>query len=116
MKDELIRDAVIYRLHDGDTFSATVSLGMGVSLDVGIRIAHIDTPELNTPAGLVSKNRLMELLGMKCDFDKVLVTLKFLKKDKYGRWLCDVYHKDTNISEWLLKEGLGKSYEGGKKE
>lgn len=116
MKDELIRAAVLYKIHDGDTYHAYINLGCGIFIDTEIRLAHIDTPELNTPEGLISKNKLMEHFGCHTEFDKVNVTIQIIKKEKYGRLLCDVYFKEESVTGWLLKEGLGKSYEGGKKE
>ena len=53
-----------------------------------------------------------------------IVILECLKWDKYGRLLAIVYLQhsrlffcniDENINNWMVEEGLGKPYYGGKK-
>jgi endonuclease YncB( thermonuclease family) len=54
--------AVVVRVHDGDTFTASLDLGWRVAFETAVRIRGIDAPELPTRAGKKAAAKLAELL------------------------------------------------------
>tara|TARA_R110002020_G_scaffold200272_1_gene402399 strand:- start:1146 stop:1469 length:324 start_codon:yes stop_codon:yes gene_type:complete len=102
--------ATIKKVYDGDTVTADIDLGFGVTLvKQKLRLLNIDTPEVRgeeRDIGLLCRDRLR---------DRILnenVTIKTYKdkKGKYGRWLVEIFLKDENINEWMLEENLAKKY------
>lgn len=104
-------EAHITKVYDGDTITATISLGFGVELkNQKIRLFGINAPELRgseRDAGLKSKDWLLDKL---LDKTVVIETIKD-KKGKYGRWLGIVWLEDTNINKQIILEGFAKEYE-----
>lgn len=109
-------------IHDGDTITVDISLGLGVWLrEQKIRFYGIDAPELGTDAGTQAKNSLQALLA---EHDVIVESIAD-KKDKYGRWLGRVWIKGTgdwcaagswcNVNEWLVTNGYAKPYFGSSK-
>ena len=110
--------AVVKYVVDGDTFSAGVKLQDDTMVSVRVRLRNVDTPELHGEcvdeivAANVAKNRLAELLPV----DSV-VELENIKDDKYlGRIDANVRDsRGRDIGRILIREGLGRSYSGGKR-
>lgn len=103
--------AKIIGVYDGDTVTAIVDLGFHIKKEIKIRLAGIDTPELRgaeRPEGLVSKQRLSELI---LDKEVTLKTYKD-KQEKYGRWLGDIYisNSEVSVNQILINEGLAIPY------
>ena len=104
--------AKIIDVYDGDTVTANVELGFNVSMEIKIRLYGIDTPEIRgeeKELGLKSKARLESLI-----LDKTVIIKTYKdKKEKYGRWLADIYENkesEKSVNQILLSEGLAKSY------
>ena len=104
--------AKIIDVYDGDTVTANVELGFNVSMEIKIRLYGIDTPEVRgeeKELGLKSKARLESLI-----LDKTVIIKTYKdKKEKYGRWLADIYENkesEKSVNQILLSEGLAKSY------
>lgn len=118
---DAVRDDIIFTveevttIYDGDTF--TVQVG---DIKQPVRFRGVDTPELKDP---------------KCEQEKQLarkakefvvtrvraaqrVTLLDLDKtsDKYGRWLAWVYVDGQSLADMIINAGLGRAYDGGKRE
>lgn len=106
--------ANIVSVYDGDTFRADIDLGFGIwQKNQPIRGYGIDTPELGTPEGGLSKNYAKALLDGKA---VTLVTFKD-RKEKYGRYLAKVTLPDgTDFATAMIAAGYGKPYYGGAKE
>jgi micrococcal nuclease len=87
---------------DGDTFYVE-------GVDVSIRIADIDAPELGSSRGEDAKWYLIDMIYGKdvvLDCDGV---------DRYERWLCVVYVDGSNVGMELVSVGLARKwidYEG----
>ena len=118
---------------DGDTVAVAIPISMQFGSNksekcgiyrFNIRLYGIDTCEIKSKdpeqAALAqkAKARLIELIS-NCN-NKIFV--KFLKHDKYGRILGELYPSSQVISggsfsfnQILLSEGLAKSYFGGSK-
>jgi endonuclease YncB( thermonuclease family) len=85
---------------------------------MSIRIYGIDTPEIKT-----SKNGNNDkILAQKAKIrtNQLLkqakkITLKDCKKEKYFRFVCEIYADNDKISLLLLKEKLATPYFGGTK-
>jgi micrococcal nuclease len=103
--------ALVTSVYDGDTITVVADLGFHIKQTLKIRLAGINTPELqgdDREKGLVSKQRLSELVLGK---EIILKTYKD-KQEKFGRWLGDIYLPDSLISvnTILLNEGLADKY------
>jgi micrococcal nuclease len=108
--------AMILRIVDGDTVHAEVDLGMDVYINVVLRLAHINAPELNTPEGRAAKSALMTELGWVSTGGPMTVTIKTIKdrKEKYGRYLAEIYLEDgTYVNQYMIDSGNAVPYEGG---
>ncbi len=96
---------------DGDTVHAEIDLGLGVFLHRSIRLTGVDTPELTKSPEPAKKSK-------KFTSDFVIASVCSIenpKWDKYGRVLADIVCDGKSLSEALIKNGLGKSYNGGKR-
>lgn len=112
--------AEVLEVHDGDSLTARVDLGLRITLKAPLRIAGIDAYELKTLEG--KKAKAFAQLAMPAG-SKVLVS--FPEKaglDKYGRLLAKVWLKDAKDPENLIyyanqivTAGLAVAYDGGKK-
>jgi micrococcal nuclease len=84
------------RIIDGDTFE-----GRANDSTFRIRLNGIDAPERGQDFYNVSKQRLGELCK-----DSPLV-VKLFNKDRYGRWIADVYTRNKIFINYkLVEEGL----------
>jgi len=102
--------AHVTAVYDGDTLTADIDLGFSVVLKgQTIRLARINAPELRgstAEAGTRSRDALRDwVLGK----DVVLRTIKD-SREKYGRWLGEVWIDDTCVNDRLLVEGYAKEY------
>jgi micrococcal nuclease len=109
--------AVVTNVYDGDTITVDIDLGFGVVLkEQKIRLDEINTPEVRGEErneGLIARDRVRELILGK----KVVIKTYRDSKEKYGRWLAEVYYKETpeseytiNLNQQLINEGLAKKY------
>ncbi len=102
--------ATLVRVVDGDTLRVDLELGADVILkNQAVRILGIDAPEMREPAGPRAKAAVEQFLKGK----KLEVELH--GKDKYGRWLGDVFADGQNVAVWMLKAGQARPYELAKK-
>lgn|SRR5574337_847139 len=100
--------ATVLRVVDGDTLLLKVDLGFHAEITEKFRLAHIDCPEMGTPEGLEAKRFVDTFVGAEC-------TLHCLGKDKYGRWLAEVEMGGEMLHDLIMRAGLAKPYEGGKR-
>jgi len=103
------------RVIDGDTIVCNIDMGFYTQLnEQTIRLARINTPELPSAEAYKAKARLQNLIEEK---EIVIKTEKnksktngfniFSGKDKYGRWLGEIFYETQNINDLLVKENLG---------
>jgi micrococcal nuclease len=103
-------NARVTRVVDGDTFDATIDLGFDVNLNVRIRMAGINTPEM--------KSRLVaerQKAAKAKDFltDKLTgkdILLDSSGQDKYGRWIGVVHLGKENVNDTMIAEDLAVKY------
>jgi endonuclease YncB( thermonuclease family) len=110
--------ATLIRVIDGDSLHATLDLGLDIRHDVTLRLAHINTPELNDKDASV---RAKALEARKFLIDRLPIgvnalTIRTIKdrQEKYGRYLAEIVSADgtTTVNEQLLNAGLAVPYEG----
>jgi micrococcal nuclease len=97
-------------VYDGDTLTADIDLGFSVVLRrQSIRLARINAPEVrgtSAEMGIRSRDALRDrVLGK----DVLLRTIKD-SREKYGRWLGEVWVDGVCVNDWLLSEGLALKY------
>lgn len=96
-------------VHDGDTITVDIDLGLRVWLrDQKVRLAEIDAPEVtgNTKVlGLASRNHLSSRIMTRT------IRLQTIKdpRDKYGRWLARVFDNDgVCVNDEMIEKGFAK--------
>jgi micrococcal nuclease len=114
--DDVVLVTEIVSIYDGDTFKVSVAHWPTFFSPMSIRVRGIDTPEMHGQC-----DREKELAKKAKDFtteklhNAKRVELHNLGRDKYFRVLADVIIDGSNLTELLIKKGLGKPYDGGTK-
>ena len=111
--------AVFHGCYDGDT--CTVSLPPGIPALFGdhitVRLAGIDTPEMK---GICEEEKALarqaQALTQKLMVQAVKIELLEPRRDKYFRILAKVLADGQEVAQELVKAGLARPYDGGKKE
>ena len=100
--------------YDGDTCTLIIPF-MSTLIKIKCRLNRINTPELRTidalerEIAIKARDKLQEYID-------VILTAKFSKADKYGRFLVDLYTDNGKcINDMLVKENLACEYDGGTK-
>jgi len=86
--------ATVTKIVDGDTFTADLELGFGVLLRQYVRIARLDTPEIDasaSPEALKAKQQLLDLIP---PASSVWLLQVQQSTDKYARLLAEVLLPD----------------------
>jgi micrococcal nuclease len=110
LKQEYIYKAKVLNIVDGDTIDVEIDLGFYMYFRTRLRLSGINTPELRDKDPIVRNLAQVakQFLVMKI-LDKQVIIHSY-KKDKYGRFLAEVYLGDENINTTLLIEGLAVPY------
>lgn len=103
--------ALITEVVDGDTVTAIVDLGFGISMTDRFRLYGINAPEMRLEtkaAGQAAKARLTELVFQK---QVMIITYKD-KKEKYGRYLATINLPGDSVSvnDRMVQEGHAIPY------
>lgn len=115
--NKFLYDAKVLEVHDGDTISVIFDLGFKVTFQDKIRLYGINAPELKVrdtanklvvnPLGTQTSEVLKTLLK---PGDTILVETIKDRKEKYGRYLANIYitmeEKQVCLNEYLLNNGL----------
>ncbi|XOB65892.1 thermonuclease family protein [Deferribacteres bacterium DY0037] len=108
----------ITSIYDGDTFRCNIE-GVHPLLGnrIGIRVNGVDTPEMKDkrPAIKELAQKAKQYTVAKLRAGKV-IELRNVTRGKYFRIVADVFIDNQNLANLLIAEGLGKKYDGGKKE
>jgi endonuclease YncB( thermonuclease family) len=104
--------ATIVDVHDGDTVTADVDLGMFVHTVVPVRLLGCNAIELNDPGGDDARVNLVGLLLQQH------VILRTVKPDKFGgRWDAHIVivrngQPDVDVVAWLIAGGWAAPWDG----
>lgn len=107
----------IERVVDADTVDVQLDLGFEISLNVRFRLIGVDAPETygvrhdseEYARGLEAVEFVRSLI--KRD-DWVEIESYSGPREKYGRWLCQLFVDGQSLNERLLVEGHGTLYPG----
>ena len=103
--------------YDGDTITVNISdVHPIIGKHISIRINGIDTPELRGTTGKIKEKArtAKKMVTSLCKKAKIL-ELRNIKRGKYFRIVADVYVGGQCLADILIKNGLAKPYDGGKK-
>lgn len=123
----------VVEVYDGDTIRV-VFRRRGELMQHRVRMAGYDSPEMKPPrkdpnrdveirAAIAARDALKRMIQGSAPEEARLVWLKCGKPDKYGRLLGTIYQrggcfgclKGTNVNQWMMDNGHGVPYDGGKK-
>lgn len=121
--DNLKTTGLCVKVIDGDTIKCIIKY-RGEYLKITVRLDGIDTAEKNSKIEAERKLSEKATAFTKTLLYNRLVDLYFLKTDKYGRHLCNVYQQgckeisggNNSLSSQLINAKLANVYSGGKKE
>ena len=105
----------ITSIYDGDTLNGVVDLGFNIRMDIKVRLARINTPEIRTKdldekaRGYAARDFLRELVKNHLEKGGHFL-VQTTKKGKYGRWVAELlydinWHSPKNINDMLVEEG-----------
>lgn len=103
--------AKVINVVDGDTVDAVVDLGFKIHTTQRFRLARIDTPERGQAGFIEAKIFVTDAVLNK----EVMISTE--KVSKFGYYLAEItLDTGDKLNDVLIKEGLAKPYDGGKKE
>jgi endonuclease YncB( thermonuclease family) len=107
--------ATILKVHDGDSFLADVDLGFHVSERMWLRLAGVNTPELNTPEGHAARAFVVDWLFKDKPMQAPVVEITTVRdrqgdeKQTFGRYVAHVHNAmGESLAEALVAAGHGK--------
>lgn len=118
--------ATVERVVDGDTLYMMVDVGFDVHVRIDARLAHVNTPEIEQFGVNGPTNAAKEFVE-KALPPGSLIVVRTSRQGKYGRWLAvvtympgrhdaqEIIEHGSVLNDELVKRGLAKPYEGGKK-
>jgi endonuclease YncB( thermonuclease family) len=104
--------------YDGDTFRVDVAeIHPLIGRNMPIRLRGVDTPEIRGKCdqekalAIKARDFVRELLA-----NAETIVLKNIDRGKYFRIVADVSVDGVDLGKTLIENGLGRLYDGGKKE
>jgi micrococcal nuclease len=106
--ERFVYRAFVSTVIDGDTIVADVDLGFGMVMkDQRFRLVGIDAPE-KRGASKVEGKRSMEALRILIEDRWVTIRTRKDRKEKWGRWLAEVWLDDINVNQRMVSEGYAR--------
>ena len=104
-------------VYDGDTITVTINDWPSlIGQAIAVRVAGVDAPEIRGECAAEKVlAREARAFTRKAVTGAKRVELRNLRRDKYFRVLADVCLDGKPLSDGLIREGLGRHYEGGRK-
>lgn len=108
--------ATLLRVVDGDSLHLRISLGLDVYLDAAIRLAGVNTPEMNStdPVARAKAQEAKAFVIAYLPTEPNALTLKTFKdrREKYGRYLGEVAPAEAvqSVNTALIEAGLAAVY------
>lgn len=107
--------ATLIRVVDGDTLHLAVDLGCDITINLTIRLAGVDCPELSTVEGKAARDFTAGwFAAADAGAQLQLLTTKD-RREKYGRYLGTVLYAagGPSLNDALVINGHAKAYAGG---
>lgn len=108
--------ALITQVYDGDTVWALIDLGFNVIKKTKLRLAGIDTKEMNDEKNKAKAEAAKAYLKEQVEGKEV--EIKSLKPGKYNeRYIAFLYQQGEleSINDTMVKLGHAVAYDGGKR-
>ena len=117
LTQDYIYNGMITNIVDGDTVDAQVDLGFTVWVKIRFRLYGLDTPEMNSSDPVIREKAKEAKQFVVENLLNKEVQIKSHKTDKYGRWLGEIFIKESgnSINQMLLENNLAVAYFGGAK-
>lgn len=100
---------------DGDTVDCSVDLGFRLYHTMRLRLLRINAPELNStiPEQRELAKRAKEFVQTAIVGNTIMIQTS--KSDSFGRWLAEIWYKDSdgkevNLNDQLLSLGLAVEF------
>lgn len=108
--------AEVLRVLDGDSFEARVRIWLDQDVTVTVRIAGIDTAEMDAPCETARVMARLAKAALAARLARGGVTISDIARDKYGGRVLARAADATgaDIGPMLLAAGLARPYEGGR--
>jgi len=115
--EDKITNFTIIKVRDGDTFVIKINDTYDVfGEEIAVRIRGIDTPELKDEREEIRKIAELAKEELENLFKNAkTIELYNLGRDKYFRLLASVKVDGVDVAKYMIKKGLAKEYDGGKK-
>jgi micrococcal nuclease len=109
--------ARVVRIVDGDTVDLEVSVGFELSMKARFRLLGVDAPEMfgvrhtsdEYTRGVAARDCLQALAPP--DSWVEIRTYLSANREKYGRYLCNMYVDGRDLAEQLVAAGVAKPWE-----
>lgn len=108
----------IVSVYDGDTFTINIpNYPEIIGNHISVRIDGIDTPEMKSHSVELKKkaNEAKQFTSKSLKSAKIII-LHNVKRDKYFRIDADVLVDGVSLTQLLIENKLGYSYDGGTKD
>lgn len=115
-KENYLYRAFVKNVVDGDTIDVAIDLGFEVTVNTRMRLNGVDTPEKNDSDPVKRAAAQAATSYVKNMLEGKYVILESFRKDKYGRYLADVYVDGFKLNDKLITEGHAVAYFGGAKQ
>lgn len=119
MMDMPNMEAEVQRVIDGDTVQVHAYPWPGMTMDVGVRLDGVDTPELRgrCPEETAAAERAKDATRSFLEASGNKIRLVNVDHDKYGRRVVAdiVTEEGSSLGAWLIEKGFGRAYTGGKR-
>lgn len=109
--------ATLVRVIDGDTVEVRAQIWLGQQVQVAVRLAGIDAPELRSRC--VAERERAEAAAIHLrPLEGAAVSLTNVMNDKYGRRIrADIHHVEMGaLGVSLMNAGLARPYDGRRRE
>lgn len=101
--------ARIVRWIDGDSVILDVDQGFDTWGKKEYRLVGVNTPE----RGQINYKEAKEFVQALAPIGTLVVAQTYKDREKWGRYLCDLYLDDIDVDEAIIAAGLGVYYDGG---
>ena len=109
-----VYQARLVKVVDGDTVDMLIDQGFRVQITQRVRLLGVDAPERDTPEGKAAKAWVTEWFTVTGAARALLgqglwpyeVTTHKPARDKYDRWVAEIWCKERSITQELLNTGI----------